>query len=138
VATPGFGAPIPGSGDGIIGAAAGTTCAVAGGVGEVCQANYHLRLAGFLSGTGTVSATHPFGGVVTLVAPGSIAAFAPAWTAPTSVCWAGLSNKAAQLIDLAYDNASGLNGSMRGFVNYSTAVNQAAPDTLVPWTCMTN
>src|ERR1017187_367667 len=45
------GVPIlAGSGDGVINAAAGTTCNVAGGVGEVCQANYHLRLAGFLGG----------------------------------------------------------------------------------------
>jgi prepilin-type N-terminal cleavage/methylation domain-containing protein len=133
VATPGFGNPIPGNGDGIIQGAANTNCAVAGGVGEICQANYHLRLAGFLSGTGTISATHPFGGVVTLVSP--VANF-PGWTAPTSVCWAGLSNKAAQLIDLAYDNALGTTGSMRGTSNYTAAQN--LPDGIVTWTCMTN
>jgi prepilin-type N-terminal cleavage/methylation domain-containing protein len=130
-----------GNGDGIIGGTAGTTCAAAGG--ETCQANYHMRLAGFLSGTGITSATHPFGGVVELVAPGSIAGFVPVWTAPTSVCWSSLSNKAAQLIDIAYDDASGVTGgattgSMRGSTNYSTAANQALPDTLVPWTCMSN
>jgi prepilin-type N-terminal cleavage/methylation domain-containing protein len=138
VATAGFGNPIAGNGDGVINAAAGTTCNVAGGVGEVCQANYHLRLAGFLGGTGTISATHPFGGVVTLVAPGKENVFAPVWTAPTSVCWAGLSNKAAELIDLAYDDSKGLTGSMRGSADYSTAAAQAAPDTLVLWTCMSN
>jgi prepilin-type N-terminal cleavage/methylation domain-containing protein len=127
---------VAGNGDGTIGATIGTACAAAGG--EVCQANYHMRLAGFLSGAGIISATHPFGGVVQLVTPASIAIFAPVWTARTSVCWQNLSNRAAQLIDLAYDNAAGFTGSMRGVVNYSLAANQALPDTLVAWTCMTN
>jgi prepilin-type N-terminal cleavage/methylation domain-containing protein len=134
---------VNGNGDGIINSALNITCALgAPQVGEVCQANYHLRLAGFLSGTGTTSATYPFGGVVVLVAPGQENVFAPVWTAPTSVCWNNLSNKAAQLIDIAYDNASGVTGattgSMRGSVNYSLAANQLLPDALVPWTCMSN
>src|SRR5882757_5488355 len=88
VATGGV-AIVAGSGNGVI-AGAGNTCILAAGTGtEVCQANYHLRLAGFLSGQGTSSATHPFGGVVTLEAPG-VALF-PAWTAPTAVCWQNLS-----------------------------------------------
>jgi prepilin-type N-terminal cleavage/methylation domain-containing protein len=125
---------VAGSGNGVI-AGAGQGCIALAGAGvEVCQANYHLRLAGFLSGTGTTSATHPFGGTVTLVAPSNIAA----WTAPTSVCWAGLSNKAAQLIDLAYDDAAGLTGSMRGSADYSAAAAQLLPDALVAFTCMTN
>src|SRR6267154_361953 len=67
------------------------TTAVPGTATEVCQANYHLRLAGFLAGQGTNSATHPFGGVVTLAAPApSIAGF----TAQTAVCWFSLTNKA--------------------------------------------
>lgn len=133
VATGGV-AIVAGSGNGII-AGAGQTCILAAGTGtEVCQANYHLRLAGFLSGTGTSAATHPFGGVVTLVAPTNIAA----WTAPTSVCWSSLSNKAAELIDLAYDDAAGLTGSMRGTADYSTPAAQLLPNTLVAWTCMTN
>src|ERR1017187_9092182 len=49
VATGGV-AIVAGSGNGII-AGAGQTCILAAGTGtEVCQANYHLRLAGFLSG----------------------------------------------------------------------------------------
>src|ERR1700674_5224144 len=59
---------VNGSGNGII-AGMGNQCAtpVATTGIEVCQANYHLRLAGFLAGQGTMSAPHPFGGVVTLV-----------------------------------------------------------------------
>jgi prepilin-type N-terminal cleavage/methylation domain-containing protein len=135
VATGGV-AIVAGNGNGII-TGAGNTCILAAGTGtEVCQANYHLRLAGFLSGTGTSAATHPFGGVVVLEAPG-VASF-PAWTAPTAVCWQNLSNKAAELIDLAYDDAAGLTGSMRGSADYSTPAAQLLPDTLVAWTCMTN
>ncbi|MDB6086392.1 MAG: prokaryotic N-methylation site, partial [Gammaproteobacteria bacterium] len=32
---------------------------------EVCQANYQLRLSGFITGQGTMSAQHALGGVVT-------------------------------------------------------------------------
>ncbi|HEY0802753.1 MAG TPA: prepilin-type N-terminal cleavage/methylation domain-containing protein [Steroidobacteraceae bacterium] len=134
VATAGV-AIVAGTGNGII-AGAGTTCATAAiGAGtEVCQANYHLRLAGFLSGQGTTAATHPFGGVVNLVAPINIAA----WTAPTSICWNNLSNKAANIIDIAYDDGKGTTGSMRGLTDYSTPAAQLLPDALVAWTCMTN
>ncbi len=134
VATGGV-AIVAGNGNGII-QGAGTTCATAAiGAGtEVCQANYHLRLAGFLSGQGTTAATHPFGGVVNLVAPTNIAA----WTAPTSICWQNLSNKAANLIDIAYDDGKGPTGSMRGLTDYSTPAAQLLPDALVAWTCMTN
>jgi prepilin-type N-terminal cleavage/methylation domain-containing protein len=130
-------APLPGSGNGII-AGAGTSCALGTSqVGEVCQANYHLRLSGFLSGQSTVSATHPFNGVVTLVAPTNIASWATG--APTSVCWQNLSVKAAQQIDLAYDDGQALTGSMRGVVatNYTTLL-AATPDAPVLWTCFTN
>jgi prepilin-type N-terminal cleavage/methylation domain-containing protein len=125
---------VAGNGNGII-TGAGTTCATPaiGAGAENCQANYHLRLAGFLSGQGTVATTHPFAGVVNLVTPGF-----SGWLAPTSVCWNNLTNRAAQLIDLAYDNALGLTGSMRGTADYSTAAAQALPDTLVTWTCMSN
>jgi prepilin-type N-terminal cleavage/methylation domain-containing protein len=130
--------PLSGSGDGII-AGAGTTCAAAGGVGEVCQANYHLRLSGFLSGQGTISATHPFGGVVTLVSPTNISGWAAPANPHTSVCWQSLAVKAAQQIDLAYDDGQALTGSMRGpaATNYTTLL-ATTPDATVTWTCMTN
>jgi len=125
---------VDGTGNGLI-AGGGGFCnnAAAGPATEVCQANYHLRLSGFLTGQGTISATHPFGGVVTLVAstPSGL-------TGPTSVCWQLLPNKAAQQIDLAYDDGVATTGSMRGTANY-TALIATVPNTAsAAWSCMTN
>jgi prepilin-type N-terminal cleavage/methylation domain-containing protein len=101
---------------------------------EVCQANYHLRLSGFITGQGTISSTHPFGGVVTLNAPTVI----PAFTAPSAVCWYELTNGAAQQIDLSYDDGRATTGSMRGNADY-TAGNATNPNAIAAtWSCMTN
>jgi prepilin-type N-terminal cleavage/methylation domain-containing protein len=129
---------VSGGGNGSI-AGGGSTCATAilTPALEVCQANYHLRLAGFLAGQGTISATHPFGGVVTLNAPTQIAGF----TAQTAVCWNSLTNKAAQQIDTSYDDGVATTGSMRGNGNYTAAMTAAIPlpDTVTAtWTCMSN
>ena len=69
-------ATVNGDGNGSI-AGGGNQCATAAATTgtEVCQANYQLRLAGFLAGQGTKSSTHPFGGVVTLSAPTQVAGF---------------------------------------------------------------
>ena len=128
-----------GSGNGII-AGMGNQCATAvatPGI-EVCQANYHLRLAGFLAGQGTMSATHPFGGVVTLVAPAPLIA---GFTAPTAVCWFSLPNKAAQILDTSYDDGKATTGSMRGNGDYTAAMTGAVPlpdAVAATWTCMSN
>jgi prepilin-type N-terminal cleavage/methylation domain-containing protein len=129
---------VSGSGNGSI-AGGGNQCttAVPATGTEVCQANYHLRLAGFLAGQGTNSATHPFGGVVTLNAPTQIAGF----TAQTAVCWFSLTNKAAQQIDTAYDDGRATTGSMRGNGNYTTAMTGAVPlpdAVAATWSCMSN
>jgi prepilin-type N-terminal cleavage/methylation domain-containing protein len=130
---------VNGSGNGII-AGMGNQCATAvatPGI-EVCQANYHLRLAGFLAGQGTMSATHPFGGVVTLVAPAPLIA---GFTAPTATCWFSLPNKAAQMIDASYDDGRATTGSMRGNGDYTAAMTGAAPlpdAVAATWSCMSN
>jgi prepilin-type N-terminal cleavage/methylation domain-containing protein len=130
---------VSGGGNGSI-AGGGNQCATAAATTgiEVCQANYHLRLAGFLSGQGTKSATHPFGGVVTLDAPApQIAGF----TAQTAVCWFSLTNKAAQQIDTSYDDGKATTGSMRGSGDYTAAMTGAVPlpDTVTAnWSCMSN
>lgn len=124
-----------GNGNGII-AGAGTTCATAaiGPATEVCQATYHLRLAGFLSGQGTIAATHPFGGVVTLVSPTNIAGL----TAPTAVCWNSLPNKAAQQIDVSYDDGRATTGSMQGTADYVTLLATVPNTASAVWSCMSN
>ena len=137
VATGGV-AIVAGNGNGFISGGGNTCLTAAAGPGtEVCQANYHLRLSGFLTGQGTVSATHSFGGVVVLNAPTVI--LAPnALTGPTAICWNALPNKAAQQIDLAYDDGVATTGSMRGTADYTTLM-VTLPDTASAlWSCMTN
>ena len=128
-----------GNGNGSI-AGMGNQCttAVPGTATEVCQANYQLRLAGFLAGQGTNSATHPFGGVVTMAAPApQIAGF----TAQTAVCWFSLTNKAAQILDTSYDDGIATTGSMRGNGDYTAAMTGAVPTpdaVAATWSCMSN
>ncbi|HWS62536.1 MAG TPA: prepilin-type N-terminal cleavage/methylation domain-containing protein [Steroidobacteraceae bacterium] len=136
IVQPGDPAIVDGSGNGLI-SGGGTFCnnAASGPGTEVCQANYHLRLAGFLTGQGTISATHPFGGVVVLNAPTPVIA---GFTSPSAVCWFNVTNKAAQQIDVSYDDGRATTGSMRGNGNYTTG-NAANPDAITsPWTCMSN
>ncbi|MCU1294077.1 MAG: hypothetical protein JWP08_2927 [Bryobacterales bacterium] len=138
---------VAGNGNGTISVGGASTCAAAAGgapgVGispgsEGCQANYHLRLSGFLSGAGTVATPHPFGGSVTLIAPTAIGGLLATLTGPTAVCWTALPNKAAQQIDLAYDDGVEATGSMRGTADY-TALNLTIPNTAsAAYTCMTN
>jgi prepilin-type N-terminal cleavage/methylation domain-containing protein len=126
-----------GNGDGYINGG-GNQCLVVGNATlEVCQAAYHLRLSGFLTGQGTISAEHPLGGVVTLNSPAGTG-MAASFVAPTAVCWHGLPNKAAQQIDLSYDDGRATTGSMQGSANYTTLV-ATLPDTpSAAWSCMTN
>jgi|SRR5450631_3636296 len=128
----------PGTGDGII-AGGGSLCPLAAAALEVCQATYHLRLSGFLTGDGTIATQHPLSGVVTLNAPTAAMGFPAAFLgAPTSICWQKLPNKAAQQIDVSYDDGKAKSGSMQGSADYTTLV-AAAPNTpSANWTCMTN
>ncbi len=143
---------VAGNGNGIISVGGVSACTAtpggAPGVGigaatEGCQANYHLRLAGFLTGTGTIATPHPFGGSSILIEPAIIAGLA-ALTGPTGVCWASLPNKAAQQIDAAYDDGVATTGSMRGSGNYTTGISAApsaagGPDGVAAaYSCMTN
>jgi prepilin-type N-terminal cleavage/methylation domain-containing protein len=128
---------VAGNGDGYI-TGGGQQCLPAGSQAfEVCQANYHLRLSGFLTGQGTNSSEHPLGGVVTLNSPAGTG-IAAAFVAASSVCWHGLPNKAAQQIDVSYDDGRATSGSMRGSADYTT-LNATVPDTAsAAWSCMKN
>jgi prepilin-type N-terminal cleavage/methylation domain-containing protein len=126
-----------GSGDGYI-SGGGSQCLVVGNATlEVCQAAYHLRLSGFLTGQGTISAEHSLGGVVTLNSPAGTG-MAASFVAPTAVCWHGLPNKAAQQIDLSYDDGRATTGSMQGSANYTNLVATVPNTPSAAWTCMTN
>jgi prepilin-type N-terminal cleavage/methylation domain-containing protein len=129
---------VAGDGNGYINSSGGSQCLTAANSAlEVCQATYHLRLAGFLTGDGTIASVHPLGGVVTLNSPAGNGLPA-AFVAPTAVCWHGLPNKAAQQIDVSYDDGKAASGSMQGSANYTTLV-ATLPDTpSAAWTCMTN
>jgi prepilin-type N-terminal cleavage/methylation domain-containing protein len=128
----------PGDGNGII-ANGGSLCVLANATLEVCQATYHLRLSGFLTGDGTIAAQHPLGGVVTLNAPTVAMGFPAAFLgAPTSICWETLPNKAAQQIDVSYDDGKATSGSMQGSANYTNLVAGAPNTPSALWTCMTN
>jgi prepilin-type N-terminal cleavage/methylation domain-containing protein len=138
IVQPGDPAIVNGSGDGYIGGGGNQCLTAAAAPGsEVCQANYHLRLSGFLTGEGTISSQHPLGGVVTLNSPvgtGIVATF----VAPTSVCWHGLPNKAAQQIDLSYDDGKATTGSMQGSADYTTLIATVPDTSSAAWTCMKN
>lgn len=124
-----------GSGDGIIGAAGGSAplCTTASTL-EQCQALYHMRLAGFITGADTTAPTHAFGGQVAI---GRLDVFGiSSWsTAPsTGICWQNLTNEVAVAIDKAYDDGFAASGAIRGTSAYDTAVN-SNPQGIVTWTC---
>jgi hypothetical protein len=73
-----------------------------------------------------------------LIAPTAIGGLLATLAGPTAVCWTALPNKAAQQIDLAYDDGVEATGSMRGTADY-TALNLTIPNTAsAAYTCMTN
>jgi prepilin-type N-terminal cleavage/methylation domain-containing protein len=128
---------VNGNGNGYIDGG-GNQCLVVGNSAlEVCQASYHLRLAGFLTGQGTISAQHPLGGAVTLNSPAGTG-MAASFVAPTAVCWYALPNSAAQQIDLSYDDGNAITGSMQGSANYTTLLATLPSTPSANWTCMTN
>jgi prepilin-type N-terminal cleavage/methylation domain-containing protein len=82
---------------------------------ESCQAFYHLRLAGIISGSDTISPTHAFGGGLLLSRTN---AFIKGWNSPTAVCYQGLTADVARDMESLYDDGSATTGVMRGSVDY--------------------
>lgn len=125
---------VAGDSNGLIGAAGGgaPACATNSAL-EQCQALYHLRLAGFISGSDTLPATHAFGGQVVLSRLDifGIATWAAA-PAP-GICWQNLTNEVALAIDQAYDDGFAATGTIRGTTAYDAA--GANPQGVVAWTC---
>ncbi len=105
-------APLPrnGNSDGYI--AWGGDCRAGAQAGENCEALYHLRLAGFLTGTGTAGAPAPFGGTSS---PASSAVFFPnSGSSPVlGLSPSGLTHKIMSAIDTSYDDGVPGTGTVR-------------------------
>ena len=87
----------------------------AGGTTEACQALYHLRLAGFITGTDTNSPTHAFGGRVGLTRTDFLIA---GFQKPVGVCYEWLNNETSRALEALYDDSSSTSGAIRGSSNY--------------------
>ena len=94
---------------------ANTTMCGDGSSAEQCQALYHLRLAGFITGTDTTAPTHAFGGRVTLAQPDI---FISGFSKPVSVCFEYLNTGAARALEAQYDDGSATTGAIRGTSDY--------------------
>jgi len=99
---------------------------------ENCEALYHLRLAGFISGSGTAAVRIPFGGpsfpaagnnVVAGLGTGVVMAFYPN----------SLTYKAASAIDTAFDDGASGTGLFR--CNGAPAYNMSTPDASITVYC---
>jgi prepilin-type N-terminal cleavage/methylation domain-containing protein len=110
--TAGATAIVNGDGQGWIDA--GQMCA-AGSAAQACQALYHLRLAGFITGTDTTAPTHAFGGRVALSRTDS---FVGGFSKPVGVCFEWLNNETTRALEALYDDGSATTGAIRGSGNY--------------------
>ncbi len=121
--------PVNGNGDGLI---AYGDCRGGAGIAESCQALYELRLAGFISGTGAGPIRTPFGGWAELAQANAF--FTGLGTQPAMGFHAdGISYKAANAIDTAFDDASPAAGNWRclGLATYA----RSDPEDPVPGWC---
>ncbi|MES2207853.1 MAG: prepilin-type N-terminal cleavage/methylation domain-containing protein [Pseudomonadota bacterium] len=101
---------------------AGGACTAGMTQNESCQALYHLRLAGIISGRDTVSPAHAFGGGL-IISKGS--AMIKDWNTPTSICYLGLTAEVARDMESSYDDSIAGAGVMRGGNNYMTGSSDA-------------
>ena len=122
--------PVNGNGDGNIPFNGG--CTNGTNTFEQCEALYELRLAGFISGTGTTSIHTPFGGWAEL---GRGQDFYPNFGALPAIGFypAGISFKAASAIDTSFDDANPATGSWR--CRTLATYNMSTPDNTVPDWC---
>lgn len=124
--------PVPtnGGGDGWI--AWGNDCSTGYQTAENCQALYHMRLAGFISGTGSLALRTGFDGIASPAAWGQYqtnAGNSPALGFhPT-----GVTHKIMQAIDTSFDDGDPTTGSVR--CRSVTTYNPATPDTNMPDWC---
>jgi len=100
--------------------------------GENCNALHHMRLAGFLSGTGRDGVSTPFGGTASVASAG---VFMPnAGSAPVlGISAVGITHKIASAIDSSFDDSNPTTGAMR--CRNLPSYNLATPDAQVPDVC---
>jgi prepilin-type N-terminal cleavage/methylation domain-containing protein len=122
-----------GNGNGVIDGAEtlaqGASCGAGVTGNEACQAFYHLRLAGIMSGQDTVSPAHSFGGGLLL---SKTSAFITGWNSPTSVCYQGLTADVLRDMENLYDDRIASAGSLRGGTDYMAG----SADSLAGTVCM--
>ena len=121
--------PVSGNADGQV---PYSDCRSGTSTAENCEALYELRLAGFISGTGTTSIHTPFGGWAEL---GRGQDFYPNFGALPAIGFypAGISFKAASAIDTSFDDANPATGSWR--CRTLATYNMSTPDNTVPDWC---
>lgn len=120
-----------GNGDGLMGW--GGYCAAGAFAGENCQALYHLRLAGFLTGKGADPLQSPAGGTA-FPAPGN-AMVTGASTAPVlALRNSTVTHKMMSAIDTSFDDGDPRTGSVR--CQTLAAYNMATPEVSIPYNCI--
>lgn len=116
-------APVNGDGNGLV--PYSSPCTAASQTGQGCQALYHLRLAGFLTGTGALALQSPFG----LAIPGTASQFVTNSGGGTALVFLngyGVTHKIMSAIDTAYDDGNPATGTVR--CQTLTAYNMATPE----------
>lgn len=116
--------PTNGNSDGIVNWQT-DPCAAGVQTGENCQAFYHLRLGGFLSGAGSESPKSPFGSNVQMAQQNAFisnASSAPGMALNPN----GITHKIMNAIDTSFDDSNPATGSIR--CQSLTSYNLSTPD----------
>ncbi len=116
--------PTNGSGNGIIDWQT-WPCNVGVQAGENCQVHYHLRLSGFITGSGTESPKSAFGIAVALARQDVFISNAPSSPA-LALDPAGVTHKIMSAIDTSFDDGNPTTGSVR--CQSTATYNMSLPD----------
>ncbi|MGE0802455.1 MAG: type II secretion system protein [Lautropia sp.] len=124
-------APVNGNGNGLV--PYGSICSAASQAGEGCQALYHLRLAGFLTGSGALALQTPFGVAV----PATASQFITNGGSGQALAFLngyGVTHKIMSAIDTAYDDGNPATGTVR--CQTITAYNMSTPEANIGSHCV--
>lgn len=125
--------PVPtnGNGDGTMGWAG--YCLAGAFTGENCQALYHLRLAGFLTGAGADPISTAGGGAAYPV-QGSTFVTGATSSPVLGLRYSTMSHKMMSAIDTSFDDGSPATGSIR--CQSLASYDMATPDAAIPYNCI--